>query len=205
MLFAGAFEDDVDWARVSAEGVARWVDRLWRVVLTAARATGGRARDDGLRRIAHRTTEQVTGGLERFRFNVVVARLMELTSALAEALGAGRAGPDTRDAVERLVLLLAPLAPFVTEELWHRLGHTTSVHLAAWPGWDPALARPERVTLVVQVDGRVRDRIAIDHATDEAEQERLALASEAVGRALGGRAVARTIVVPGRLINIVTG
>jgi leucyl-tRNA synthetase len=130
---------------------------------------------------------------------------MELTSALAEAVGAGRAGPDTRDAAERLVLLLAPLAPFVTEELWHRLGHTTSVHLAAWPGWDPALARPERVTLVVQVDGRVRDRIPIDHDESPAEQERLALASEAVIRALGGRAVARTITVPGRLINIVTG
>jgi leucyl-tRNA synthetase len=205
MLFAGPFEDDVDWARVSAEGAARWVDRVWRVVLAAARATGGRARDDGLRRTAHRTTEQVTGLLERFRFNVVVARLMELTSALAEAVGAGRAGPDTRDAAERLVLLLAPLAPFVTEELWHRLGHTTSVHLAAWPGWDPALARPERVTLVVQVDGRVRDRIPIDHDESPAEQERLALASEAVIRALGGRAVARTITVPGRLINIVTG
>jgi leucyl-tRNA synthetase len=205
MLFAGPFEDDVDWARVSAEGAARWVDRAWRVVLAAARATGGRARDDGLRRTTHRTTEQVTGLLERFRFNVVVARLMELTSALAEAVGAGRAGPDTRDAAERLVLLLAPLAPFVTEELWRGvLAKPASVHLESWPSSDDALVRAERVTLVVQVDGKVRDRVEVAPDATEDELRDLAMASERVRAALGDRQVSRVVVVPPKLVNLVT-
>jgi leucyl-tRNA synthetase len=210
MLFAGPFEDDVDWADVSPEGMARWVQRVWRTVHLAAAppAAGGagRADDPELERLAHRTTAGVTDDLERFRFNTAISKLMVLSNGLADAVRAGRGGAaQRRDAAERLVLLLAPLAPFVTEELWRVLGNTGSVHVAAWPGFDAALVRSERVTCVVQVDGKVRDRIEVAPDAAEADLRVLAMASERVRAALGGRPVARVVVVPPKLVNLVTG
>jgi leucyl-tRNA synthetase len=210
MLFAGPFEDDVDWADVSPEGMARWVQRVWRTVhLAAARPAAGEAGwsdDPELERLAHRTTAGVTDDLERFRFNTAISKLMVLSNGLADAVRAGRGGAaQRRDAAERLVLLLAPLAPFVTEELWRVLGNTGSVHVAAWPGFDAALVRSERVTCVVQVDGKVRDRIEVAPDAAEADLRVLAMASERVRAALGGRPVARVVVVPPKLVNLVTG
>jgi leucyl-tRNA synthetase len=210
MLFAGPFEDDVDWADVSPEGMARWVQRVWRTVhLAVARPAAGGAGwsdDPELERLAHRTTAGVTDDLERFRFNTAISKLMVLSNGLADAVRAGRGGAaQRRDAAERLVLLLAPLAPFVTEELWRVLGNTGSVHVAAWPGFDAALVRSERVTCVVQVDGKVRDRIEVAPDAAEADLRVLAMASERVRAALGGRPVARVVVVPPKLVNLVTG
>jgi leucyl-tRNA synthetase len=159
-----------------------------------------------LARLAHRTTAAVTDDLERFRFNTAISKLMVLSNGLADAVRAGRgSAAQRRDAAERLVLLLAPLAPFITEELWRVLGNSSSVHLATWPGFDPELVRSDRVTCVLQVDGKVRDRIEV--ATDVAEDELrdLALASDKVRAALGGRQVARIVVVPPKLVNLVTG
>jgi leucyl-tRNA synthetase len=210
MLFAGPFEDDVDWADVSPEGMARWVQRVWRTVHAAvadpAAGEPGRPDDPELARLAHRTTAGVTDDLERFRFNTAISKLMVLSNGLADAVRAGRASAaQRRDAAERLVLLLAPLAPFVTEELWRVLGNTGSVHLAAWPGFDADLVRSQRVTCVVQVDGKVRDRIEVAPDAAEADLRELALASERVRAALGDRPVARVVVVPPKLVNLVTG
>jgi leucyl-tRNA synthetase len=211
MLFAGPFEDDVDWADVSPEGMARWVQRVWRTVHAAvadpAAGEPGRPDDPELARLAHRTTAGVTDDLERFRFNTAISKLMVLSNGLADAVRAGRASAaQRRDAAERLVLLLAPLAPFVTEELWRGvLGGTSSVHLAGWPGFDADLVRSERVTCVIQVDGKVRDRIEVAPDTAEDDLRELALASEKVRAALGDRPVARVVVVPPKLVNLVTG
>jgi leucyl-tRNA synthetase len=211
MLFAGPFEDDVDWADVSPEGMARWVQRVWRTVHAAltAPAAGepeGAGGDLELVRLAHRTTAGVTDDLERFRFNTAISKLMVLSNGLADAVRAGRASAaERRDAAQRLVLLLAPLAPFVTEELWRVLGNTGSVHVAAWPGFDPDLVRSQRVTCVVQVDGKVRDRVEVAPDAAEADLRELALASERVRAALGDRPVARVVVVPPKLVNLVTG
>jgi leucyl-tRNA synthetase len=214
MLFAGPFEDDVDWADVSPEGMARWVQRVWRTVHAAVAeppAEGGSEgpgwpEDPELARLAHRTTAGVSDDLERFRFNTAISKLMVLSNGLADAVRAGRASAaERRDAAERLVLLLAPLAPFVTEELWRVLGNTGSVHVAAWPGFDPDLVRSQRVTCVVQVDGKVRDRIEVAPDAAEADLRELALASERVRAALGDRPVARVVVVPPKLVNLVTG
>ena len=210
MLFAGPFEDDVDWADVSPEGMARWVQRVWRTVHAAVAAPPagepGWPEDPELVRLAHRTTAGVTDDLERFRFNTAISKLMVLSNGLADAVRAGRASAaQRRDAAERLVLLLAPLAPFVTEELWRVLGNTSSVHVASWPGFDAELVRSQRVTCVVQVDGKVRDRIEVAPDAAEADLRELALASERVQAALGGRPVARVVVVPPKLVNLVTG
>ncbi|HYT25638.1 MAG TPA: class I tRNA ligase family protein, partial [Actinomycetota bacterium] len=205
MLFAGPFEDDVDWADVSPEGVARWVQRVWRTVHLAVGEPGAGAPDPELVRLAHRTTQGVGDDLERFRFNTAIAKLMVLTNGLSDALRHGRGtAAERRDAAERLVLLLAPLAPFVTEELWRVLGGSTSVHLASWPAYDPGLVRTERVTCVLQVDGKVRDRIEVAPDTAGDALRAAALDSAKVRAALGDRAVARVVVVPPKLVNVVT-
>jgi leucyl-tRNA synthetase len=209
ILFAGPFEDDVDWADVSPEGVARWIQRVWRAVNAAAGGQGAETSagsDLDLVRLAHRTTSGVTDDLERFRFNTAISKLMVLTNGLGEALRDGRgSAAGRRDAASRLVLLLAPLAPFVAEELWRVLGNTTSVHLARWPAYDPELTRAERVTCVIQVDGKVRDRIEVEPEVAEEELRDAALASAKVKAALAGRPVARVVVVPPKLVNLVTG
>jgi leucyl-tRNA synthetase len=206
MLFAGPFEDDVDWADVSPEGMARWIQRVWRAVHAAVAEGAAGAEDLELARLAHRTTAGVTDDLERFRFNTAISKLMVLSNGLADAVRAGRASAaQRRDAAERLVLLLAPLAPFITEELWRgALGKGTSVHVSAWPTFDPDLVRQERATCVLQVDGKVRDRIEVATDASEDELRDLAMASEKVRAALGGRPVARVVVVPPKLVNLVT-
>jgi leucyl-tRNA synthetase len=207
ILFAGPFEDDVDWADVSPEGVARWVQRVWRAVLGAAGGAeeGQSPSDPELVRLAHRTTMGVGEDLERFRFNTAVSKLMVLTNGLTEALRTGRGTQrERRDAAGRLVLLLAPMAPFVTEELWRVLGNATSVHLARWPTYDLELTRAERVTCVLQVDGKVRDRLQVEPQAGEDELRAAALASVKVQNALAGRPVARIVVVPPKLVNVVT-
>jgi len=206
ILFAGPFEDDVDWADVSPEGVARWVQRVWRAVLGATGSDGDeRPSDPELVRLAHRTTKGVTDDLQRFRFNTAISKLMVLTNGLTEALRSGRgSAAERRDAASRLVLLLAPLAPFVTEELWRVLGNVTSVHLARWPASDPELTRAQRVTCVLQVDGKVRDRLQVEPEAGEDELRAAALASAKVQTALAGRQVARVVVVPPKLVNVVT-
>jgi leucyl-tRNA synthetase len=205
MLFAGPFEDDVDWADVSPEGMGRWIQRVWRAVNAAVEDQPGDP-DAELERLAHRTTRAVTDDLERFRFNTAISKLMVLSNGLTDALRAGRgSAAERRSAAERLVLLLAPLAPFVTEELWRRaLGHPDSVHVAAWPGFDPELVRTERVTCVVQVDSRLRDRIEVAVDAGEDQLRDLALDSAKVRAAMGERAIARIVVVPPKLVNVVT-
>jgi leucyl-tRNA synthetase len=210
ILFAGPFEDDVDWADVSPEGMARWVQRVWRAVHAAvAPAPAGEPAwpdDPELVRLAHRTTAGVTDDLERFRFNTAISKLMVLSNGLADAVRAGRgSAAQRRDAAERLVQLLAPLAPFVTEELWRVLGGSSSVHQRRWPGFDADLVRRERVTCVIQVDGKVRDRIEVAPDASDDELRELAMASERVRAALADRQVARVVVVPPKLVNLVTG
>jgi leucyl-tRNA synthetase len=189
--------------------MARWVQRVWRTVHAAVVSPGaGEAewREDlELARLAHRTTAGVSDDLERFRFNTAISKLMVLSNGLADAVRAGRGSPaQRRDAAERLVLLLAPLAPFVTEELWRVLGGSASVHLASWPGFDAALVRAERVTCILQVDGKVRDRVEVDPEATEDDLRQEAMTSERVRAALGDRQVARVVVVPPKLVNLVT-
>jgi leucyl-tRNA synthetase len=200
MLFAGPVEDDVDWMYVSPEGVTSWLRRVWRSVGEAA-ARGG-TDPDSLLRFAHRQLKGVTEDHERFKFNTAVAKLMELTNEIRRTLDAGE--PAVR-ACELLVLMLAPFAPHITEELWREvLDHEGSVHAELWPAFDPALARADTVTLVVQVDGKVRDKIEVPAEAGEEQCRDLALGSERVIRLLQGRDVQRVIVRPPKLVSIVT-
>jgi leucyl-tRNA synthetase len=207
ILFAGPFEDDIDWKLIAPDpnrrpGVNSWLGRVYAAVSEAAARDGGREPEQ-LKKLTHRTIEGVSEDLERFRFNVAISKMMVLSNAIRSALDAGE---GAREAAEVVTLLLAPLAPYLSEELWREvLGHDTSVHVASWPSFDPALAREERVTLVVQVDGKVRDTIEVEADISAEACERLARESEKARRALDGRDVVRVVVRPPRLVNMVTG
>ena len=142
--------------------------------------------------------------MERFKFNTAVAALMELVNTLSRALEDGSASKACCErAFDTLVQLAHPAAPHLTEELWERRGHAGGLLASAWPSYDEERLIEDRITLVVQVDGKLRDRIEVDATAERAEIERLAVASERVGPHLEGRELARTVVVPGRLGNLV--
>jgi leucyl-tRNA synthetase len=205
MLFAGPFEDDIDWKLIAPDpdrrpGVSAWLGRVFTAVSDAVDRDA--PEPEALRRSAHRTVEAVTEDLERFRYNVAISKLQVLSNEIRSALDAGH---GARDSAELLVLMLAPMAPFAAEELWREvLRHPESVHLAPWPAFDPELARREQATLVVQVDGKVRDRIEVDAAAAEELCRELALGSQGARRAIGERQVVRVVVRAPRLANIVT-
>ena len=205
ILFAGPFEDDIDWKLIAPDpekrpGVTTWLGRVFAAVGEASERDA--PDPEQLRRLTHRTIRAMTDDMERFRFNVAISKLQVLTNGMRSALDAG---DGAREAATALVIMLAPLAPFASEELWREvLSNPTSVHLASWPSFDEALARDETVTLVVQVDGKVRDRIEVSADADEETCRELALSSEKARHALDGREIANVIVRPPRLVNLVT-
>jgi leucyl-tRNA synthetase len=146
--------------------------------------------------------KNVTDDMDRFRYNTAISKLMVLSNEMRSALDAGH---GARGAAEALAPMLAPLAPFAAEELWREvLGHEGSVHASVWPTFAPELAHEERVTLVVQVDGKVRDRLEIDAGADEDACRELAMASGNARRAIGDRQIRTVVVRPPRLVNVVT-
>ena len=148
---------------------------------------------------AHKTIAVVTDHVERLRFNTALAEMMALLNYIAKL------APDElgRFTAESFLLLLAPMAPYVTEEMWHALGHDTSIHLESWPKFDPELTREDSVTVVVQINGKVRDRIQVAPGTDEATVRDLALKSDAVIRNLDGKTPRKFIFVQDRMLSIV--
>jgi leucyl-tRNA synthetase len=206
MIFASPPEDDIDWADVNPEASVKFLGRVWRVAADVAAAAP--AAGDGeleLRKVTHRTIDEVTRLVEAARLNVAVARLMELTSAARRAIdsGPGAGDPAVREAAETLAVLVSVFAPYTAEECWELLGHETSVAVAGWPATDPALLVQEQVTCVVQVAGKVRDRLTVPPGISEDELRELALAAPGVARALAGRGVKMVIVRPPRLVNVV--
>ena len=209
MVFAGPPEDDIDWADVSAAGSARFLARAWRLAgdvrspVGADPATG----DQSLRKVTHKAVDEATKAIESFRFNVAVARAMELVNAARKAVDSGPGPEDAavREAAEAVAVILSLVAPFTAEDMWERLGHQPTVARAGWPVADPALLVQDSVTCVVQVAGKVRERLQVSPDIDEGELRELALAAEPVQRALEGRAVRTVIVRAPKLVNVVPG
>ena len=200
ILFLGPANEDIEWTESSIEGMARFVRRLWRVVNEAAEeAPAGSASDGRLARKAHATIAKVTDDIgRRYAFNTAIAAVMELVNELSRE----PAGPDSRFAAETAVSLVQPYAPHVAEELWERLGHER-LWEQPWPVADPALLEVETVEVVVQVNGRIRDRLHVAPDTPEEELVALARGSERVQSHLDGGEVSRTVVVQGKLVNFV--
>jgi leucyl-tRNA synthetase len=207
MVFAGPPEDDIDWAEVSPTGSAKFLARAWRLSgeVTSPPGTDPAGGDAALRRATARAVDEATRAVETMRFNVAVARAMELVNATRKAVdtGPGGADPAVREAVEAVALILSLFAPYTAEDMWERLGHQPSVALAGWPMADPALLVEDSVTCVVQVAGKVRARLEVSPSVDEATLREQALADPAVVRALHGRGVRTVVVRPPKLVNIV--
>ncbi|MGZ4126292.1 MAG: class I tRNA ligase family protein, partial [Actinomycetota bacterium] len=207
MLFAGPFEDDIDWKLIAGDpdkrpGVHAWLGRVFAAVGDAAERDAGVADPESLVRLTHRTIKGVTEDMERFRFHTAISKLQVLTNEMRTALDAGA---GALGAARVLPPLLAPFAPFAAEELWREvLGNGSSVHTSSWPSYDPFLAAAETITLIVQVDGKVRDKIEVPTDADGARCLELARSSEAARRTLAGREVAKEIVRAPRLVNFVT-
>jgi leucyl-tRNA synthetase len=158
-----------------------------------------------IRRVTHQAIDAVSRDYAAFHFNTAVSELMALSNAINEAAVAGATDDTVEEAIDTMLLLLAPLAPHLTEELWERRGHPYSIHQQAWPVADPAVAANEVIELPVQVDGKLRDRLLVAPDTPAEEIERLALASERVRAYLDGQDPVRVVQIPGRLVNVVTG
>jgi leucyl-tRNA synthetase len=208
LMFLGPWDQGGDWSDAGINGMARWLNRVWDLAHRDAAALDTKPTDDeavrSLLRITHKTIRRVEDDIERFKFNTALAAMMELTNYLGRAWDdEGVDSATWRDAIEKLLLLLAPIAPHITEELWERTGHAYSIHSQLLPQWDEELARDEEITLVVQVNGRVRDRIQVPADIGEEEAKRLALESRRVQPHLDGKEIRQVVYVPGRLVNVV--
>jgi leucyl-tRNA synthetase len=207
MIFAGPPEDDIDWADVSPAASVKFLSRAHRVAseVTSAAGTDPATGDVQLRKVTHHTIDEVTRLIESQRFNVAIARIMSLVSAARKAIdsGPGAGDPAVREAAETAAVLLSLFAPYTAEEMWAVLGRTAPVSKGGWPATDPALLVQESVTCVVQIAGKVRDRLEVSPDIAADELERLALASDKVRAALGGAAVRTVIVRAPKIVNIV--
>ena len=216
-LFVGPPFDDMDWSAQTdqvIDGCGRFLDRLWRTCTAdpPGRTGEATAEDRAVRQAVHRTIADVTRDVERWSYNTAVAHCMELLNEVqrygrgAEAGdGPGEPHGDVwSEALDALLLLLAVMAPHVTAELWERRHPgEPSVHLQRWPSFDPELVRQDTVTMVLQVNGKVRDRVEVEVGISEAEAEAVALASSKVVEALGGAVPTRVVARPPRLVNVV--
>ena len=209
LMFGYRWQEGGPYNVENIQGVVRWLHRLWALVVETAEAPpadrdADPAADRRLRRSVHRAIRQVSADLEAFEFNTVVSGLMELTNALAQAREEGREGSaEFRKAVQAMLLLAAPVVPHFAEELWQHLGQPYSIHQQAWPALDPAALAVEEITLIVQINGKLRDRIQLPAGVSEDEAKQAALASSVVQKHLAGRTPQQVVVVPGRLVNIV--
>jgi leucyl-tRNA synthetase len=207
MVFAGPPSDDIDWADMSPGGALKFLQRAWRLAGAVEAPIGSdpTTGDAELRRVTHRTVADASELIDSMRFNVMVARIMELVNATRKAIdaGPGAADPAVREAVETVAILLSLVAPYTAEDMWEELGHQPTVAKAGWPEVDPALLVQDTVTCVVQVAGKVKDRLEVAPDISEGDLEQLALASEAIQKALDGRGTRKVIVRAPKLVNIV--
>ena len=207
LVFAGPPEDDIDWADVSAAGSKKFLARAWRLSGEVQAPIGSDATtgDLELRRATARALHDAAQAVETYRFNVAIAKAMELVNATRKTIdtGVGAADPAVRAAVEAVAILLSLVAPYTAEDMWARLGHQPSVATAGWPQVDPALLVDDTVTCVVQVQGKVRARLEVPADIAEDALREAALADTDVQKALAGRDVKTVIVRAPKLVNIV--
>jgi leucyl-tRNA synthetase len=210
LMFIGPWEQGGEWNDSGISGISRWLNRVWNLVTggyghggEVSPAVKGKAERD-LSRLTHQTIKKVTEDMERLRFNTMLAALMEFTNYLTKVREEGMVSLlQWGEAIDTLLLLLAPTTPHLAEELWQQRGHEYSIHNQNWPRWDEELARDEEITLVVQVNGRLRDRITVPASITEAEAKKVALESRRVKAYLEGKEITNMVYVPGRLINLV--
>jgi leucyl-tRNA synthetase len=204
LMFIGPWNEGGPFGTQGISGISRWLNRVWTATVDAPDFAESAESSTSLRHLTHKTIKRASEDIDRFAFNTQIAAMMEMTNGLYQAREAGSVDPDAwNEAIEAILLMMAPLAPHIAEELWERTGHAYSIHQQLWPEYDDTLAAEEEVTLVVQVNGKVRDRIKVPADIAEDAAKELALNSDAVKKHLNGKQPRRVIYVPGRLVNIV--
>ena len=211
ILFAAPPERDLEWNDSAVEGCYRFLNRIWKLVTGIYDAKLAEkpiaTEDKELRRVLHVTLKKVTDDIsQRFNFNTAISALMELVNAMIayrDQMGEQANGAVLNDAAEKLVLMLAPLAPHIAEEMWQLLGHEESVHLQSWPQYVAEYLTQDEVEIVVQVNGKVRDRLKVANGLAKEEVEKLVLAHANLTKWVGEKNIVKCVVVPNKLVNIV--
>jgi len=203
-MFFARWDMGGPWSSGGIDGVMRWLRRVWSMVLEDANSVPAGTDDVKiLRRKVHQTLRSVTRDFEEFEFNTIISSLMELSNEMVHLKPKVSQDPAWKEAVEIYIQMLAPVAPHLAEELWQQLGLPYSVHTSRWPTVDEAAAAEDVITLVIQINGKVRDRITVPVDVTEQEAREMALASEMTKKFLEGRTPKQVIYVKGRLVNIV--
>ncbi len=195
-MFMGEFEDAKPWDTKGIVGIDRFLDKVWATVHDI-KHSGRPEADEALLRSLHKTVKKVSGDIEDFKFNTAISAMMIFLNGWSKSPTGGR------ETAETFLKILSPFAPHVCEELWHELGNTTSVALENWPAWDETFCKDEVVTLVIQVNGKVRDSLEVEAGEDEERVKRMALASDKVKGYIEGKDVRRVIVIQDKIVNIV--
>ncbi|MSO16832.1 MAG: leucine--tRNA ligase [Candidatus Planktophila sp.] len=207
MVFSGPPEDDVDWSDVSPSGSVKFLSRAWRLSgdVTSAPGVDFTTGEISLRKATHKALNDAGFAVESFRFNVAVARVMELVNATRKAIdsGCGPADPAVREATEAIAIMLSLVAPFTAEEMWERLGHKPAIATAGWPEVDPALLVDDEVEAVIQINGKIVDRMNVSPTIGDADFEAAALALPSVVAAIAGASPKKVIARAPKLVNIV--
>jgi len=207
-MFIAPYDMDAPWDTRGVPGTYRFLNRVWNLVqeyVESSSTSVDAASSKQILEIAHRLSKKVTSDVEDEKFNTAVSSMMEAVNQYykLKSAGIGKGSEAWQYAIESLLQVLAPFAPHITEELWHQLGYEDSIHVDHWPEWDNSLIQTDTMTIVVQVNGKVRSKLIVDRSIDEEDVKELALAEEAVQRHLEGKQPTKVIYVPGRLVSIV--
>jgi leucyl-tRNA synthetase len=210
LMFIAPWERGGDWNDSGISGIFRWLNRIWNLVLEGYNANSSvtaeekNKADTDLTRLTHKTIQTVTEDIEKIRFNTMIASLMEYTNYLDDIRSKGNVNPSVwQEAMRTLMLLIAPTAPHMAEELWSLTNNTYSIHNQKWPAYDAKLVVDQQVTLVIQVNGKLRDRFEVPAAISEEEAKKMAFASLKVKPHIEGKQMVNAIYVPGKLVNLV--
>jgi len=203
LMFIGPWEQGGEWDDSGISGVSRWLNRIWNLATGGYFSTGSSG-DEELLRMQHQTIKKVTEDIEKIRFNTMIAALMEFSNYLGKVKETGDVSAKVwEESIKTLLLLLAPSVPHLVEELWQRCGYEYSIHNQNWPQWDEKLVARDEFILVVQVNGKVRDKVTVPVTVTEDDAKKVAAEQEKVQPYLAGKQVVKVIYVPGKLVNIV--
>ncbi len=207
MVFSGPPEDDVDWSDVSPSGSVKFLNRAWRLSgdITSAPGADFSQGNLSLRKATHKAVHDAGFAVESFRFNVAVARIMELVNSARKAIdsGCGPADPAAREAVEAIAIMLSLVAPYTAEEMWERLGHKPAIALAGWPSVDETLLVADSVIAVIQINGKIKERLEVSPTISDSDLEAQALAHPLIAKELAGATISKIITRAPKLVNIV--
>ncbi len=206
LMFIGPWDEGGPWNSRGIEGSSRFLHRVWNMVTDKKDIEGEPSENDivKLKRLTHKTIKRATENIDSFKFNTMIAALMEFNNELIKLKETPLINaPEWKDAVKTIILLLAPIVPHITEELWHRIGNENSIHKQKWPEWDSQFIKEDIFTLVVQVNGKVRDKMEVPVDISEGEIKDLAMQSKKVEKHVDGKQVIKSIYVRNKLLNLV--